>query len=380
MEKLLQDLEDAHRNGQSVAFTSLVETRGSTPQKAGATMLVFPDGSQTGTLGGGCVEAEVKRRALRLLDAGTPELLTFQLDNDYGWDDGLICGGRMKMLVDPLRPGDDISYFETYRRLVHEGRGCTEAVLIDREKAGGGNETERVLFDAAGEIAASRGMTDGLTHLPGGLRLNLRPLLERPRPYVRDGVSYLTQLERCRLLIVGAGHVGQKVAELAAEVEFDVWVVDDREQYCNLERFPRAKRLIVGPIDSSLSGLEIDANTMCIIVTRGHNHDEEALYHLAEKSARYVGMIGSKRKIKLIFDDLLQEGISRAALGRVHAPLGFEIGSQTVPEIAVSIVAELIAHRNLGQIPVQYRPATNVIDEIGQLGSTADCADERPLV
>ena len=379
MEKLLQDLEDAHRNGQSVAFTSLVETRGSTPQKAGATMLVFPDGSQTGTLGGGCVEAEVKRRALRLLDEGKPELLTFQLDNDYGWDDGLICGGRMKMLVDPLRPGDDISYYETYRRLVHEGRGCTEAVLIDREKAGGGHETDRVLFDAAGEIAASRGAADLLANLPGGLLTNLRPLLERPRPYVHDGVSYLTQLERCRLLIVGAGHVGQKVAELAAEVEFDVWVVDDREQYCNLERFPRAKRLIVGPIDSSLSGLEIDANTMCIIVTRGHNHDEEALYHLAEKSARYVGMIGSKRKIKLIFDDLLQEGISREALSRVHAPLGFEIGSQTVPEIAVSIVAELIAHRNLGQIPVQYRP-TPFIVEIGQVSSSAGCADAGPLV
>ena len=379
MEKLLQDLEDAHRNGQSVAFTSLVETRGSTPQKAGATMLVFPDGSQTGTLGGGCVEAEVKRRALRLLDEGKPELLTFQLDNDYGWDDGLICGGRMKMLVDPLRPGDDISYYETYRRLVHEGRGCTEAVLIDREKAGGGHETDRVLFDAAGEIAASRGAADLLANLPGGLLTNLRPLLERPRPYVHDGVSYLTQLERCRLLIVGAGHVGQKVAELAAEVEFDVWVVDDREQYCNLERFPRAKRLIVGPIDSSLSGLEIDANTMCIIVTRGHNHDEEALYHLAEKSARYVGMIGSKRKIKLIFEDLLQEGISREALSRVHAPLGFEIGSQTVPEIAVSIVAELIAHRNLGHVPERYRPAA-FIDEIGQCSSNAECSDAGPLV
>ncbi len=361
METLLQELEDSLKSGQSVAYTSLVETRGSTPQKAGATMLVFPDGSQAGTLGGGCVEAEVKRRALRLLDAGSPEIMTFQLDSDYGWDDGLICGGRMKMLVDPLRPGDDISYFQTYRKLVHEGLGCTESVVFDAAKAGGGRETDRVLFDAHGHVAARRGSAES----PTLVATNLRPLDDRHRPYVVDGVSYLAQLQRCRLLIVGAGHVGQKVADLAADVDFDVWVVDDREQYCNVDRFPRAKRLIVAPWDTALSGLEIDRNTMCIIVTRGHNHDEEALYHLVEKSARYVGMIGSRRKIKLIFEDLLKEGISRDALRRVNAPLGFEIGSQTVPEIAVSIVAELVAHRNLGRIPEVYARAS-LVDELDE--------------
>src|SRR5438552_17998088 len=102
MRELLAELTAALDQRRDVVYTALVETRGSTPQKAGAAMLVFPDGSQTGTLGGGCVEAEVKRRALRLIDQGTTELLTFQLDDNYGWDDGLICGGRMKMLVDPL--------------------------------------------------------------------------------------------------------------------------------------------------------------------------------------------------------------------------------------------------------------------------------------
>src|SRR4249920_2236384 len=112
MRELLANLVQALERRQPLVFCAVVETRGSTPQKAGAAMLVFPDGSQTGTLGGGCVEAEVKRRAQRLLDAGSTELLTFQLDDNYGWDDGLICGGRMKMLVDPVRPGDDFSYFE----------------------------------------------------------------------------------------------------------------------------------------------------------------------------------------------------------------------------------------------------------------------------
>ena len=354
MRKIIEGLETALRAGQPVAYTALVETRGSTPQKAGAAMLVFADGSQTGTLGGGCVEAEVKRRALRLIDQGQAELLTFQLDDNYGWDDGLICGGRMKMLVDPVRPGEDLSYFEMLNGLIAGGAGCTEAVVIDPEKAGGVRAGDRFLLDGQGHVIAARAKASP----PAAMTSQLRPLRQRPRPYVEQGISYLPFLERCRLIIVGAGHVGQKVAQLAAEVDFDVWVVDDREEYCNSQRFPTASRLVVGPVDTSLSGLDIDAHTYCLVVTRGHNHDEEALYHLAETPATYVGMIGSRRKIKLIFDDLLAQGISPEALARVAAPLGFDIGSQTVPEIAISIVAELIAHRNLGGIPPGYRRAS----------------------
>ena len=350
MHHVLQQLSEAVSRHQPVAYTALVETRGSTPQKAGAMMLVFQDGSQVGKLGGGCVEAEVKRRALRLLDAGDRELLTFQLDSDYGWDDGLICGGRMKMLVDPVRPGDDLTYFDTWLAQLRAGGACTEVVVIDPEKAGGGQAADRFLLDDAGQVIASRACTT-VPDLTG----KLRPITDRPRPYVQGGLSFLPFLKRCRLVVVGAGHVGQKVADLAAQCDFDVWVVDDREEYCNPIRFPAAKRLIVGPIDSELSGLAVDRDTYCLIVTRGHNHDEEALYHLAETPAAYVGLIGSIRKIKLIFEDLLTEGVSREALGKVYAPLGLGIGSQTVPEIAISIVAELVAHRNLGGVPASYR-------------------------
>lgn len=348
---LLDSLITAVRNGSPVAATALVETRGSTPQKAGAAMLVFPDGSQAGTLGGGCVEAEVKRRALRLLEAGPRELMTFQLDSNYGWDDGLICGGRMKMLVDPVRSEADLGYFLEWQSRVGAGKACTEGVVLEPEKAGGGCAGDRFLWDDSGRLVASRSGES----VPSGAERNLRPVSERPRPYVCDGVSYLPCLKRCRLVIVGAGHVGQRVAQLAAEADFDVWVVDDRGEYCSPDRFPLAKRLIVGTVDTSLSGLEIDPDTYCLIVTRGHNHDEEALYHLAETNAAYVGLIGSRRKIRMIFEDLLREGIAREALRRVFAPIGFEIGSQTVPEIAISIVAELIAHRNLGDVPPHIR-------------------------
>src|SRR6186713_3627352 len=133
MRELLAELTSALARRLPCVYCAVVETRGSTPQKAGAIMLVYPDGSQSGTLGGGCVEAEVKRRALRLLDEGQTELLTFQLDDNYGWDDGLICGGRMKMLVDPVRPGSDVTYFAQLNKLILAGTACTEAVVIDPE-------------------------------------------------------------------------------------------------------------------------------------------------------------------------------------------------------------------------------------------------------
>ncbi|MCA9248207.1 MAG: XdhC family protein, partial [Planctomycetales bacterium] len=147
-------------------------------------------------------------------------------------------------------------------------------------------------------------------------------------------------------LIVGGGHVGKAVAELAAELEFEVWVVDDREEIVSAARFPRAAKRLFGSIGQILREIEVTPRTYCLIVTRGHNHDEEALLHLADRGAAYVGMIGSRRKVKLIYADLLDTGVSESALKRVHAPVGLDIGSQTVPEIAISIAAQLIEHRS----------------------------------
>ncbi|MBL8792875.1 MAG: XdhC family protein [Planctomycetia bacterium] len=347
MRELLAEVTGSLEQGRPCVWCAVVETRGSTPQKAGAAMLVFPDGSQRGTLGGGCVEAEVKQRALRVLTegGGQAEVLSFNLDDDYGWDDGLICGGRMTILADPLgqRPPAG-GYYRRFREIVEAGTGCTEAVVVGETP--GVSVGSRYLFDARGELVAELGEAG----LAAALREHLTPLGQRPRPALRQGIAYLPVLPRITLLIVGGGHVGQAVAKLAAEVDFEVWVLDDRAPYVSPERFPLAKRRLVGDIGQTLADLArtLTPTFYTIIVTRGHGHDEEALYHLAETQAGYVGLIGSKRKIRLIFEDLLAKNISQAALDRVHAPLGFDIGSQTVPEIAVSIVAELIARRNLG--------------------------------
>jgi xanthine dehydrogenase accessory factor len=345
MKEILRQLSETLEQGRPVAYCRLVETRGSTPQKPGALMLVYPDGSQGGTLGGGCVEAEVKRRALQALQRGQPEIASFQLDSDYGWDDGLICGGRMQILIEPLSGRDVPGYFRQLVRLGGQGLGGTEVVIFDEQKAGL-PAPSCYLFDQSDRcVSTLRAVIEG-DQPPAVVRDTLRPIATRPRPYAAHGMAYMPLLPRCRLLIVGGGHVGKAVADLAAELDFDVWVVDDREEYVDSQRFPRAARRIAGPLDDVLPALEITADTYCLIVTRGHNHDEKALYYLADRGARYVGMIGSRRKVKMILDDLRAEGVAEEVLGQVHAPVGLEIGSQTVPEIAVSIAAELIALRN----------------------------------
>ncbi|HZZ71208.1 MAG TPA: XdhC family protein, partial [Pirellulales bacterium] len=328
MREFLEQLIGAVEGGREVCYCRLVETRGSTPQKAGAAMLVFASGAQFGTLGGGCVEAEVKRRALALLPAGRAEVLTFQLDNDYGWDDGLICGGRMQIVVDPLRPHERLDYFKALLGLANTG--ATEAIAFESRSA---DEPVpgALLCDAEGNLAAAR-PESAPAALFERVRAALKPLATRPRPYVERGVSYLPLLPRCRLLIVGGGHVGQALGKLAHELDFAVWVVDDRADAISAERFPQAERRIHGPIGEALRQVEITPSTYCVIVTRGHNHDEEALLRLIDRGAGYLGMIGSQRKIKLIFSDLLNEGVPAASLAKVHAPLGIDIGSQTVPE------------------------------------------------
>jgi xanthine dehydrogenase accessory factor len=352
MRDLLRHLTDRLELGREAIVCQVVETRGSTPQKAGALMVVGPDGGQAGTLGGGCVEAEVRQKALRRLGQAGAERHAFVLDHDYAWADGLICGGKMVVIVEPVSGLGPLAYYAAYRRLLDGGDGFTEAVVVDPERAVGLPLGARFLLGPDGRLAAGWPVASPGSALDGWTNSGE----ERPRPTVRDGIAYLPTHPRIRLVIVGAGHVGQAVAALASQADFDVWVVDDRHEYANAERFPTARRLVVGPIDEVLSGLEVTKHTYALIVTRGHGHDQEALFHLATTAAPYVGLIGSRRKIRLIFDSLKEAGVSDEALARVSAPVGLDIGSETVPEIAVSIVAELIARRNLGPGPAAGRP------------------------
>jgi xanthine dehydrogenase accessory factor len=351
MREVLQYLTSALAAGREVLACQVVETRGSTPQKAGALMVVEPDGRQVGTLGGGCVEAEVKQRAIHRLGSDGSELHAFVLDHDHAWADGLVCGGKMTIVVSALRGQGAAEYFQEMRAQLESGKGFTEAVAIDVARCGAHAVGSRFLFDSEGRFLT--GWPERAA--PACVIEQVAPISDRPKAASRVGVAVLPTLPRIRLLIIGAGHVGQAVAELAARADFDVWVIDDRRQYANNERFPSVSRIIVGAFDATLPALEVTPHTFALIVTRGHGHDQEALDHLARTPAAYVGLIGSRRKIRLIFDSLLEQGLAPEALDRVTAPVGLQIGSQSVFEIAVSIVAELIARRNLASSPTAGR-------------------------
>ncbi len=346
MRRILRYLIETLGSGGEAIHCQVVATRGSTPQKAGAAMIVDPMGGQIGTLGGGCVENEVKLAAIRRLGEPGAELHVHILDHDYAWADGLICGGRMEILTESLVGREPIAYYQAQLELIEAGEGYTEAVVLDPAKA----KLEvplgtRYLFDSNGAFVAALPKLSGVD----AIARRLEPLENRPKVSVRDGIAFLPEPPRVRMIVIGAGHVGQAVAGLAAQADFDVWVVDDRAQYANAERFPDAKKIIVGPFEDVLPKLDINPHTYVLVVTRGHGHDQEAIFHTAPTRAAYVGLIGSKRKIRLIFDGLRELGISDEALGRVTAPVGLDIGSQTVAEIAVSITAQLIAVRNLGK-------------------------------
>jgi xanthine dehydrogenase accessory factor len=364
MRDLVRQLIDGLTRDRELIVCQVVETRGSTPQKAGSMMIIDPDGGQAGTLGGGCVENEVKQKAIHQIGATDATVHSFILDHDYAWADGLICGGKMVVLSQSMRGPEPLDYFRTLDRVIEEGQGFVEAIVVDDVQAGGADVGSRVLFDGEGKLRAAW-PADGIPH---ELVAQLILPAERPKPSVQRGIALLPNWPRIRLLIVGAGHVGQAVASLAAQADFDVWVVDDRRQYANRERFPAAQRLLVGPIEEVLVSLEISAETYALIVTRGHGHDQEALYHLAPTTAAYVGLIGSRRKIRLIFESLREAGIAETDLKRVAAPVGLEIGSQSVPEIAISIVAELIARRNLGPQGLIPRANDDFLSSANQAG------------
>jgi xanthine dehydrogenase accessory factor len=292
---LFRSVARAAQEGRRTAFCVVIRTQGSAPQVPGAALLVREDMGTEGTLGGGCVEAEVRTRAFELLQRGRSGLLTFDLDRDYGWDDGLICGGAMEVTVQTISGTDEARRFLEAAETLDRGSAASLGIAVEHE----------------------------------GRMRRFQLHVEAP----------------AKLIIAGAGHVGAEVARLAVGLDFATVVIDDRAEFTDVRRLPAPIRPVVGDIAGTLRKEPIDANTYIVVVTRGHKHDEQALRAAIDRPARYLGMIGSRRKVKLVLEDLAALGVSREKLAQVHAPIGLSIGAVTVQEIAVSIVAELIQVR-----------------------------------
>ena len=254
----------ALERGEPAALVTIVSTTGSTPQRIGAKMLVFADGRTVGTIGGGCYENDAFGKAREAILNRTPQLVHYELSDDFAQETGLICGGRMDVYIEPIEPSAE-------------------------------------------------------------------------------------------LYVIGAGHVGFHLARLAYEVGFRVHVVDDREKFANAERFPTAVEIVVEDIPAWIARANLAAHAYAVIVTRGHTNDLEALRALAPRDLRYLGLIGSRAKVARIYDALVEDRMPPERLQRVHAPIGLDIGAVTPQEIAVSILAELIAVKHGKEHPAAMR-------------------------
>jgi xanthine dehydrogenase accessory factor len=323
MQKIYRQLVEFAEKGERCALATLVSTSGSSPQNTGAKLIVLPDGRLIGTVGGGCMEAETRRIALDCLRKDSPRLFELRLDDDFGWDDGLICGGRVTIFVDP-HPERSV---EAYRAALQAASRREKITL-----------RTTIASDNPEEIGSTEVVTDE-SAADSTRRYYLEPILPRPTA-----------------LIAGAGHIGQALAQVLALCGFETVVVDDRPSFANADRFPFADRVEVAEVAAFVRDYPIDDCTYVAIVTRGHRNDAHVLRECVRSNAKYIGMIGSKRKIHVIFEELLREGLATAEeLRRVRSPMGLTLNDSEVGEIAVSIAAEMIAVRN-GADPAAIRP------------------------
>src|SRR5436309_1044624 len=260
---IYEEIVQLRQAGRRGAVATIVNVRGSIPSFETAKMLVRDDGSIVGTIGGGCVEAEVWQAAREVMESEKPRTLSFNLNQNPKYDTGLVCGGTLDIFIEPVLP----------------------------------------------------------------------PAL---------------------LYIFGAGHVAVNLYKVSKDAGFDVIVVDDREAYANRERFPEAHEVIADDFEQATARLSPNETSYIVIVTRGHRDDMRVLRWAVQTQARYVGMIGSKRKTITIFRELVKEGIPERSFERVHAPVGLDIGAITPEEIAVAITAELIAVRRRVERPLPH--------------------------
>jgi xanthine dehydrogenase accessory factor len=306
-----QALADAARTGEPVALALISGVKGSSPQKVGAKALFYPDGRIHGTLGGGCLEAEIQQRAIDALRTGQPATFDLLLDHDFGWDDGLICGGKVLGVILPNATAVGAKFWSDLaarQRTVTWGVKRNFTIALDEGRAGSPLPAED---SATGDWLYSEAICPP-----------------------------------CALWIAGAGHIAQAAAPLAALLDFDVTVFDDRPALANHHYFPESVALSVDVWEKLLALPAPAVPAFALIVTRGHRHDALVLKEWIRRPFLFLGMIGSARKARTIFEHFRDEHLATdEQLARVACPVGIRIKSQSVQEIAVSILAQYIEKR-----------------------------------
>ena len=345
MKKLYEAMVTLLKGGESFAVATILDKSGSAPRTEGAKMVVRADGSIIGTIGGGRLEADAIDLAKDVIGTKKTVVHSFDLTGRDAAGSDMICGGAGQVLIYLIDAGDEanLKVYEEAAQTAAEGRKGWLITVLGRRADGTGIKTEQCVArpdgTLVGRLTCSPYLLEKLVAGPAKITIHSEAFDEDRflvEPLRQGGTVY----------IFGAGHVSQKIAPLSESVGFRTVVIDDRAEYANRERFPEPIEVRVVDSLKNLTDLDIGGDTYLVIVTRGHLYDKYVLEQVIRSKAAYIGMIGSRRKRDLIYEEAMSRGIAREELAQVYSPIGTDIGAETPEEIAVSIVGELIKVRS----------------------------------
>ena len=347
---LYEEIISRLRTDQRLMLATIISSTGSTPVPPGAKMLVGEGGAlPLGTVGGGCIEAEVQEASKQLLATGGRCLIRrFTLTEDH-LESGMLCGGSLDILIEMLTKQDARLYTALVSRRETGSDLAVVAVIGDGPIIRGKFLISASLQPSGKDEDDMTALQEVATELPALFRKTVSDAIDRQtvtRLPFSGGEFIVEPVVGLRdLFIFGGGHVSRYLSRSAAMAGFRITVIDDRPEYANSDRFPEAHRAVALGFDAAWDRLVVRPSTSIVIVTRGHKFDEWVLERAVQTPARYIGMIGSKHKVVATFGELVSRGMSPEVLRKVHAPIGLDIGALTAEEIAISITAELIAAR-----------------------------------
>lgn len=379
MKKFYEELKSLLDTDKAAAVATVIESKGATPREVGAKMIVRDEGQVMGTVGGGCGEAQVLWDAVRVLRQGPPMISRVDLTGEINDLSPTNCGGIMDVFIDRFRPAEErgvgLSARETVDRIVESmGRGVpavlatvvggyarrlplgSKALILADGTVHGFPEADPLqpLLVAKAQEALTRGESWRvgleLPDAPRGTATADEPALDvylevvAPPPH---------------LVIVGAGHIAVPLAKLGKLLDFEVTVLDDRSAFANPQRFPEADHVIAANIEKTLQDFPVTPNIYFVLVTRGHQLDEEALRCVLGRGAGYVGMIGSRRRVGEVKRHMHDLGFAKDLTDEIYAPIGLDLGAETPAEIAISIAAEIVNMRRGGRtVPLSRKGRT----------------------
>jgi xanthine dehydrogenase accessory factor len=355
---MYRQVKQSIEEGETLAVATIVSTLGSTPREVGAQMVVTASGEVLGTVGGGCGEAEVIRGAV-VIRSRKPSMVKVELMDAIESDSPAVCGGILNVFVDPWWKDSPsapcVPLADELLRVQSEGAAAVMATVIDAKNCSAVAPGEKCLVRngavKAGSIRNEKLLQAVIKEAEYRLtREESRQVtLNLPDAGCKAEVFFQVIPAIRKVIVVGAGHLAIPLVKFAKILGFHITVLDDRVMYASRSRFPDADEVLVGDMAATLGSLEITPQTYIVLITRGHQFDEPCLRQVIRSPAKYIGMIGSKRRVKACFIRFRdEEGIPEELLKRIYAPIGLDIKAESPEEIALSIIAELVKVRRGG--------------------------------